>query len=397
MNELRLNYLYRQYMENRCSAEELLELEILLKDPDNEAAISALFDTTWDNLEIHHSADLPQNRADEIYNAIIKSKSAGKRTYKLWTLGTAAAILLCLSISLVIYRTNQTSSIGKTVLNKAKPVIQDFMPGKNKAVLTLANGQNVVLDETRSGAIASQAGVTISKLKDGQIKYTAAGPNQNTPSSGNQLNTLTIPKGGQYRLTLPDGTLVYLNSASSLTYPAKFTEPERKVTLIGEAYFEVAKNREMPFIVNVNDKQQIRVLGTHFNVEAYADEETVNTTLLEGLVKILYKNQAALLKPGQIAINTIGTGLHITPADLEEVMAWKNGLFIFNNENITSVMKKISRWYDVEVVFKGNMENVNFLGNYSRTKSLASLLKNIQLMGEVNISIEGRRIIVTRL
>jgi len=304
---------------------------------------------------------------------------------------------LCLSIGLIIYRSYTPQPLQKTTIKIVQPKAEDFMPGKNKAVLTLSNGSEVVLDDTRSGKIASQGSVIIRKLNDGQITYTSADADSKSTSAANELNTLSIPRGGQYQLTLPDGTLVYLNSASSLTYPAKFKGTERKVTLTGEAYFQVAKNPKKPFIINVNNKQQIQVLGTHFNVEAYTDERVINTTLLEGSVKILYKNKETLLKPGQIAINNMGAALDIQTADLDEVMAWKNGLFIFNNENITMVMKKISRWYDVEVVFKGDMKNVNFLGNYSRTKSLASLLKNIQLMEDVNISIEGRRITVTRL
>jgi ferric-dicitrate binding protein FerR (iron transport regulator) len=397
MNELRLTYLYRQYISNRSSAEELQELEALLKNLANEDAILGLLDTTWDDLDTLNAKDISQEQADLIYNSIIKNKPQQKRTYKLWAIRIAASILLCMSIGLIIYRSYTPQSQQKTVINTTKPKVQDFLPGKNKAVLTLSNGNEVILDDTQSGKIANQGGVVISKLNDGQIAYSSAHAGQKSTSSADQLNTLTIPKGGQYQLTLPDGTLVYLNSASSLTYPTKFAGKDRKVTLSGEAYFEVAKNPKMPFIVNVNNKQQIQVLGTHFNVEAYTDERVINTTLLEGSVKILYKNKQAILKPGQVAINSMGTDLDIKPADIDEAMAWKNGLFIFNNENITSVMKKISRWYDVEVVFKGNMENVNFLGNYSRTKSLASLLKNIELMENVNISIEGRRITVTRL
>jgi transmembrane sensor len=396
MNELRLIYLYRQYIANRCSAEELLELEELLKIPENESIISDLLENTWDDLDMHTAKDISQNQADQMYEAIIKNKNPEKSNFKLW-LGIAATILLCLSIGLVIYRSNTPQALKNKVAINTEPKIQDFMPGKNKAVLTLSNGQEVVLDDKGSGEIAHQDGVLISKLKDGQIAYTAAKADQKSSHSPNQLNTLTIPKGGQYRLALPDGTLVYLNAASTLIYPAKFEGAERKVTLTGEAYFEVAKNRKMPFIVNVNNKQQIQVLGTHFNVEAYTDEQVINTTLLEGSVKILYQNKQAFLKPGQVAIYTNTANLNIAPADLDEAIAWKNGLFSFNNENITSVMKKISRWYDVDVVFKGDMQNVNYLGNYSRTKSLANLIKNIQLMDQVKISIEGRRITVTRL
>jgi transmembrane sensor len=397
MNELRLTYLYRQYIANHCSAEELLELEELLKIPANESVISGLLENTWDDLDMLNAKDISQTRADQVYHSIIKSKALEKRPYKFWMIRIAATLLLCLSIGLIIYRSYTPQPLQKTTIKTAQPKAEDFMPGKNKAVLTLSNGSEVVLDDTRSGKIASQGSVIIRKLNDGQITYTSADADSKNTSAANELNTLSIPRGGQYQLTLPDGTLVYLNSASSLTYPAKFKGTERKVTLTGEAYFQVAKNPKKLFIINVNNKQQIQVLGTHFNVEAYTDERVINTTLLEGSVKILYKNKETLLKPGQIAINNMGAALDIQTADLDEVMAWKNGLFIFNNENITMVMKKISRWYDVEVVFKGDMKNVNFLGNYSRAKSLASLLKNIQLMEDVNISIEGRRITVTRL
>jgi transmembrane sensor len=396
MNELRVTYLYQRYLTNHCSAEELSELEALLKKPHNESIISNLLENTWDDLDMHTAKDIPQNQANDIYDAIIQSKSLKEHNFKLW-LRIAASILFFLSLGLVIYRINTKQALENKITISTKTKVQDFMPGKNKAVLTLSNGKEIALDDTERGDIASQDGVLISKLKDGQISYTAAKADQKSSRSSSQQNTLTIPKGGQYRLALPDGTLVYLNSASSLTYPTKFENAERKVSLTGEAYFEVAKNRKMPFIVNVNNKQQIQVLGTHFNVEAYTDEQVINTTLLEGSVKILYQNKQALLKPGQVATYTNAANLNIAPADLDETVAWKNGLFSFNNENITSVMKKISRWYDVEVVFKGDMQNVNFLGNYSRTKSLANLIKNIQLMEQVNISIEGRRITVTRL
>lgn len=397
MNELRLMYLYRQYIANRCSAEELLELEELLKIQDNEPVISDLLENTWDDLDMNTAKDISQSQADQVYHSIIKTRARRKSPYKFWTIGIAATLLLCLGIGLIIYRSHKPQLLRKTAIQTEKPKVQDFMPGKNKAVLTLSNGNEVVLDDTQSGKIASQGSVTISKLNDGQIAYTPANADTKNTSEAIPSNTLTIPKGGQYQLTLPDGTHVYLNAASSLTFPTKFAGKERKVTLSGEAYFEVAKNPKIPFIINVNNKQQIQVLGTHFNVEAYTDERVINTTLLEGSVKILYKNKETLLKPGQVAINNMGPNLNIAAADLEETIAWKNGLFSFNNENITSVMKKISRWYDVDIVFKGDMENVNFLGNYSRTKSLANLLKNIQLMEQVKISIEGRRITVTRL
>jgi ferric-dicitrate binding protein FerR (iron transport regulator) len=207
-------------------------------------------------------------------------------------------------------------------------------------------------------------------------------------------NTITTPKGGQYQVRLLDGSSVWLDAASSITFPSTFTGNKRQVQLTGEAYFEVAKNRAKPFLVNVEDKQQIEVLGTHFNVQAYPDDRDIKTTLLEGSVKLLYKNRQAILKPGQTAVNDPDQSLLIKPADIYEVMAWKNNMFVFNNENIKSIMKRISRWYDVDVVFEGNLEKVNFFGNYSRLKSLENLLKDIELTEKVHFKIKGRRITI---
>jgi transmembrane sensor len=165
-------------------------------------------------------------------------------------------------------------------------------------------------------------GLTIKNNSKGDATLTA-----------NTLNTITIPRGGKYDITLPDGTKVWLNSSSSLIFPSAFTGSERKVTLTGEAYFEVAKNKNMPFKINVNNKQVVEVLGTHFNISAYTDERSITTTLLEGSVKVNYQNKSILIKPGQMAVNNLTTDITVEPADIDEVMAWKNGMFMFNNDN----------------------------------------------------------------
>ncbi|MFA6084332.1 FecR domain-containing protein [Mucilaginibacter sp.] len=390
MTNTRLLYLYQRYIDDQCTAAELRELKSLLKDPALEADLQQMLDHTWDELSNDPSlVDVSEQRSLQIYQQIVEQAQYQKKN-QYWWLKIAASILLLVSVSLLWYTSQKQPALTAQL---EKPKTPDIMPGDNNAVLTLANGSKVILNSAQNGQIARQEGTTIQKVKDGQLVYATA-VNTNA-QEGLQWNTITIPKGGQYGLVLADGTRVYLNSASSLTYPTAFSGTSREVSLKGEAYFEVAKNAKMPFKVNVNDRQQVEVLGTHFNIEAYSDDRVIHTTLLEGSVKLLYRDKQTILKPGQMAVNDIGaSSLLIKPADSDEVMAWRNGMFIFNNENITSLMKRISRWYDIDVVFKGNMKDISFVGNYSRNKSLANLLRNIESTERVHFLIEGRRVTV---
>ena len=388
MNRSRLVYLYQQYIANSSTVEELEELQVLLRHPENEKEFIDLLDGSWEDLKHIQLKDISIDRADHIFADVVRPVDFQRKNNWLW-IRVAAAILVILSATIVFYRYIDNARVKTQLVKHTQPVLNEIMPGSNKAVLTLGNGHKVVLDDAQSGQIATEEGVIIKKIADGQLSYAASGKDVTI-----EQNNLSIPKGGQYHVTLPDGTQVYLNSTSSLSYPTQFIGSSRNVTLQGEAYFEVAKNAKMPFIINVNNKQKIEVLGTHFNVKAYTDEQEINTTLLEGSVKISTDDKNVILKPGQMAVDNPSKSLSVQIADLEEIMAWKNGLFIFNNENITTVMKKVARWYDVDVVFKGNMENTNFVGNYSRSKSLANLLKNIELMDKVHFRAEGRRITV---
>lgn len=388
MNRSRLVYLYQQYIANSSTIEELEELQVLLRHPENEKEFINLLDGSWDSLQHIQLKDISIDRADHIFADIVRPADFQKKNNWLW-IRIAAVIVITLSAAIIFYKNNHPAKVNSGLAKVKSPVVNEIMPGSNKAVLTLGDGQKVILDDAKSGQIATEEGVVIKKLSDGQLSYAASGNDV-----GIEQNNLSIPKGGQYHVTLPDGTQVYLNSSSSLSYPTQFSGHSRNVTLKGEAYFEVAKNAKMPFRINVKDKQQIEVLGTHFNVEAYADEQLINTTLLEGSVKIFTENKNVILKPGQMAVHDPSKSLTTQKADLEEIMAWKNGIFIFNNENITTVMKKVARWYDVDVIFKGDMGDINFVGNYSRSKSLANLLKNIELMDKVHFRTEGRRITV---
>ena len=312
----------------------------------------------------------------------------------LWRkIAAAVVILVTLSAGTFYYFSGQKNT---------NDLVQDIAPGGNKAVLTLANGEKIILTDAKNGELAAQGGVVVTKLADGKIVYTVK-----PGKAGNATpNTIETPKGGQYLIVLPDGSKVLLNAASVLTYPASFADlKERRVQLKGEAYFEVAKvimkdrgakhkERRMPFIV-VTDKQEIKVLGTHFNVNSYADETLTKTTLIEGSVLVEAAGTKKVLTPGTQAI--VGPdGLTITEANIDEVLAWKNGYFLFESEDIESVMRKISRWYDVEVVFEGDRPKDGFGGTVSRFSNVSKVLQKLQLTNKVHFKIEERRIIVTK-
>jgi ferric-dicitrate binding protein FerR (iron transport regulator) len=269
--------------------------------------------------------------------------------------------------------------------------IKPIKPGTTTAVLTLANGTNIVLDKAENGVVAKSGNTAIKKLKNGLLAYTHNGTA--APADANALNTITIPRGGQYTVTLPDGTNVWLNSESSLTYPVAFNGADRSVTLKGEAYFEVAKNKQLPFIVRT-PQVNVKVLGTHFNVNAYEDDNDVKTTLLEGSVNLSNQATSAMLVPGQQGISGANSKIITRKANINQVMAWKAGYFIFRDSNIHQIMKQISRWYDVEIEYKGDSSTKTFGGTYAKNKDINELLKGLELTGLVHFKIEGRRIIV---
>lgn len=281
----------------------------------------------------------------------------------------AAALLI--GITTVTYLT-YTPAPKQTIALKIKP-------GKDVAILTLADGTTITLDSASNGTISQQGNVRITKLPTGELVYTPEGSNvQET-----LYNTMTTPKGGQYKLTLPDGSKVWLNAASSITYPAAFAGKERTVTIKGEVYFEVAKNENMPFHVKANNIT-VDVLGTSFNIMAYEDEPAIKTTLITGAIKV----NGHLLKPGQQAVNE-----RITDnADIEEAIAWKNGLFEFNQQSIVSIMQQISRWYDVDIQYQGTIKSKTFTGQISRYAEITTVLQMMELTGGIHFKVSDRTV-----
>jgi ferric-dicitrate binding protein FerR (iron transport regulator) len=312
-----------------------------------------------------------------------------------WRIPAAAAVFLLIasSIFFIFNPKNKKQELVKTELNRPTPV-NDIAPGGNKAVLTLADGSSIVLDSAANGTLTQQGNIKVQKLDNGQLAYTVNGK-QVTENDEAFYNTISTPRGGQYQVTLADGTQVWLNAASSIRFPVVFTGAERKVEITGEVYFEVAKNAAIPFKVKTA-ASEVEVLGTHFNVNAYDDEAAVKTTLLEGSVKIIAAGQPIkYLQPGQqSAINKQGTITVLNNADIEEALAWKNGRFQFNSADLKSILRQISRWYDVDVVYKGNV-NLHFTGQLTRNDNVSKVFEELVLTGEVHFKIEGKKIIVT--
>jgi hypothetical protein len=277
-----------------------------------------------------------------------------------------------------------------------RPTVQhDVNPGGNKAVLTLANGTTVLLDSAHNGVLTSQGSAKITKVGSGLLAYTLQHPgNAGKQQQEVEYNTLTTPRGGQYQVVLPDGSKVWLNAASSIHYPTVFTGRQRKVQITGECYFEVAGNAAMPFIVEANNIE-IHVLGTHFNIMAYNDEATTTASLLQGLVKIVRGNTTLLLHPGQEAqVDGNGKVELVKDANMNEAVAWKDNLFWFENDDIQTVMRQLSRWYNVDIVIRGNIPD-RFTGSIPRNITFSKVFEVLQKTGSIRFSIENEKVIVS--
>jgi len=302
----------------------------------------------------------------------------------------AAAILLLVGMGAYLY-TTLTKNHAAVATTPLKPDIvkNDVLPGRQGAILTLSDGKRVVLDSLGNGIVADQAGTQV-LLENGNLTYNAS------KAGEVRFNTMSTPKGRQFLLLLPDGTKVWLNAASSITYPTAFIGRERNVKITGEAYFEVAKNPKQPFKVKINDVAEIDVLGTHFNVNAYTNEASIKTTLLEGSVRINASQRLQTLVPGQQAqIKQDGNITTTDAVDIAQIVAWKDGVFNFDGASLKEVMNQLVRWYDIDVVYEKNVPDIGFFGKISRKATLSSVLKGLA-DAKVNFRIEeGRRLIVT--
>ena len=390
MDTTRLEYLFDCFISSKCSMEEEKEFMNLLEQPENEEALKNLIDRLFENGSLNQQ--MPEGISSSILKKILKKKQAAvvpfeKKTRNLAWMKVAAMIVLFLSVVYLYVRHNdapQTKS--RQIAATEKPI--RFSPGGNHAVLTMADGTKILLDSLENGEIR-HGNLSISK-KNGLLVFNA---NPNNSLENLSYNTLSTPRGGQYKVILADGSEVWLNASSSLRFPTAFKENKREVELKGEGYFEIAKNKAKPFQVKVGD-MTIKVLGTHFNVSAYSDENAIKTSLLEGSVKITKGKAEGLLKPGEQGILMKNKDkVEIKKVDLSEVMAWKNGVFQFDGADIVTIMNQIGRWYDVDIVYSGEAPVRRFEGKISRDAQLSDVLHILEL-SNVKFRMIGKKIIV---
>ncbi|MDR3713329.1 MAG: DUF4974 domain-containing protein [Puia sp.] len=327
----------------------------------------------------------------------------GRRSYKSYLVAASLASLLGLGAWLW-NNYKQKPLQGAEIRLAARP--NDALPGSDKAVLTLADGTAILLDSSTTDALPDQGNTKLAKTGPGQLAYTPSSEDKTLSEKPSSVlfNTITTPRGGQFRLTLPDGTKVWLNNASSLRYPTVFTNGERRVALTGEAYFEVshlisAPAAAVPFFVDILPApgspaaSSVEVLGTHFDVNAYTDENATKTTLLQGSVRVIKGADQVIIKPGEQAQVSDSPIKIARKVDTEKAVAWKNGYFNFDGADLKSVMRQLARWYDVEVVYEGKITDHHFDGRIQRNLLLSQLLENIQTE-KIHFKIEGRKVTV---
>lgn len=373
MNNKNLNELLAKYRSDTCTEDEKMLLEDWISS------------TTFPEYQVSE---------EEIMEDLAELRSTlplSIKTTRLWPrIAAAASVVLAIGLGWYFYP-GQSKETSATVI---ATTIADIKPGRFSATLTLANGSNIALNNSANGKLADQAGAAVVKTANGQIAY-----QNNGISKGPQTNILSTAKGEQYIVVLPDGSKVWLNAATSIQYPTTFAGlAERKVVLNGEAYFEVAKDKMHPFVVETSE-QRVKVLGTHFNVNSYVDEKATKTTLLEGSVGITpaNKKQISILAPGQQALLT-SIGLKISAANVNAAIDWKNGKFIFEDESLGVILRKVARWYNLEVVYQQPaLSNLIFTGTISRYEDVTNVLSKLELTEDVKFKIEGRKISVNSI
>lgn len=390
--QTRLQFLYHRFISDKASPSEVQEFwQLLGQAGEEDPVLESIF-------KLYNEETIPESVLNKEWEGALepvfrpsKKKPAIVRNGWWWA-AASIALLIGVSVFFVLNKRHTGTDIGTLTHNPVK--VEDVpAPLVNRATITLANGQKIFLDNTANGLVALQSHVQLKKTGDGKVVY------HSTSSEANQslvYNTLANPRGSKVvDIILSDGSHIWLNAGSSITFPVAFMGKERHVSMTGEAYFEVAHRSDEKFFVTCNGLTT-EVLGTHFNVNAYDDEEDEKVTLLEGKVRVAISNGRFIeIKPGEQAVNNPKAGLRMRQkVNTEEVMAWKNNMFIFDETNIREVMKSVARWYGVEVVFKGNFQDLDFGGSMSRQGNVSELLKRLEATRAVSFVIEGEKITV---
>ncbi len=400
----RLTYLFQQYLSNNITDSELEELFEYVKQVRTDETLKAYITSVYQETRAETDEEGRQIDWDTMFDSIVHESlkaeagteettgTYGKR-FPLWRSIAAAVVLLIIGVGVYFYR--HKAELPQEIVRHEEKKKRDIMPGGNKATLTLANGMQLVLDSTQKGTLAGQGNMKVLKLGSGRLAYQSGALKKGNEKLSDRgaiaYNTLTTPRGGQYQLTLSDGTKVWLNSGSSIRYPVAFKGKKRKVEMTGEVYFEVKHDEDKPFKVWVNG-EVIEDIGTHFNVNAYADEPAMRTTLLEGAVKV----RKRILKPGEQAVLENGKMKVLENINTDNIVAWKNGYFAFNDATLAMVMRKLARWYDIEVVYREGVDSEQrFSGRIGRDLTLSQVLNGLrQTSAHFKIEADRRRVIL---
>ena len=380
MKNTRLHILAQDFLDNKLDAAGQQEFYALLGDPDQREALTEVFMELTGAPDMDLEFDLSlQPLLDKVKSVDLPRHTPVRRMHY-WRWVAAAIALLVLAGS--IYRLTEQHKRTPPVVAHSGTIA----PGKQGAVLMLADGSTVLLDSMKNGVVASQAGTNV-VLNNGQVVYDAKA----TSAAATAYNTISTPRGRQFSVVLPDGTRVWLNAASSLRYPVAFSGNTREVRITGEAYFEVAADAARPFSVHFNEKGVVEVLGTAFNSNAYTDEPTIKTTLLQGSIRV---NKQQVLQPGEQAnIDNNGSITVDNNAETENAIAWKKGLFIMSSTDLPALFRQISRWYDIEVDMKGELPKRSFGGTIDRDVNLSDIIEALNIYG-VNCKLENGKLIV---
>lgn len=373
MIDMRTQYLLEVYFKGTATAKETIELFGLLEKDNSNKDIQLLLDNMWRDFSPEYQTWTKEKKDIQFSNISQKIKDYPLQVRKItnWYKIAAAALVTGIVVTAVLFYTSHHSHTYQTASIISNNSVNDVPPGKDRAFLTLEDGTKIELDSLQNNSTQAHG---FEKKNGNEIVFSEASP-QNVG-----YNTLSTPKGGKYKLVLPDGSMVWLNAASTIRFPTAFQGDTREVTLTGEAYFEIAKNEKKPFHVKVKD-MDVQVLGTHFNIMAYEDEPAINTTLLEGLVKVSQGNRSNILKPGQLSAIDKNGDMKTSNADIEEIMAWKNDLFVFKEYDFAKIMRQIERWYNVTVVYKHKLPGGQYSGEIGRNNNISQVLNILQASG----------------
>lgn len=387
-NEQRVFELARKWQEGSITPQERLEFDQWFNSFDDAEMVAP-------------GGETPDELRERLYASIltkekIRQQTGGRVLLIRWTTVAAAILLLLGSVALwQSLRPARTPLVATTTVPRRLDSV--IVPGSNKAILTLANGEQVMLDSARNGLLAKQGATEVVKKGDGALSYGGVANAYERGAATEAVvlyNTITTPRGGQYTVTLPDGSKVWLNASSSIRFPTAFTGTSRNVEVQGEAYFEVTHDKTRPFRVAINKKMDVEVLGTEFNIMAYEEEGIIKTTLINGSVRVIKNNNEKILHPGQQAQLRADGILHtLNNADIETTIAWKNGRTIFAGENLQTIMRQVSRWYDVDVEYAGVIPERKFTGGIARNSDISLVLKILEL-NQIHFSVEGKKIVL---